>query len=98
MADLGCTGYWFLPPLSIVQRTFHVTFGLSALLQNSNNNNNKKTKCIHLLFVSSAPSSVLTYDETHLAAASPVYPLRHFIDHYSAAPGQQVPLSGYLTA
>lgn len=31
-------------------------------------------------------------------ATRPVCPQRHLVDHHSAAPGQQVPLGGHLTA
>lgn len=34
VADLGRGGHRLLPPLCVVQWTFHVAFGLSALLQN----------------------------------------------------------------
>ena len=33
---LRCADYWFLLPLCIIQRTLHVSFGFSALLQSSN--------------------------------------------------------------
>lgn len=33
--NLGWTNYWFLSPLCVVQKTFSITFGLSAFLHNA---------------------------------------------------------------
>lgn len=91
---LRCAGYWFLPPLCIIQRTLHVSFGFSALLQSSNKKQEFPLWNVHIKHVFVLCLLLMKFPPS----TSPGYPLWHFIDHHSAAPGQQVPLRGHLTS